>query len=274
MDKGVSGVAVRAAVLWVVMVVAGYAAGMLFHWNVPPLKDEPLDPLLASLIVAGIGAAVMTGLAERARLRGWPLGLALFIVLYMVESGLSLIEAIAFNNDLKIGGTVLVQGAITSLLRDAAAGIAIAFLWRGETSGTPPLLRGLWWKAPVLAVLYFICYFTAGLFAYATPAAHNFYTHAPQISLAWLTELQLMRGLIWTALAFLIVRSLDGPAWQKALLTGMAFSVLMAAQLLLANPFMPWPLRCVHIVEIGVSNFVFGSLAGLILLAGAKARDL
>jgi hypothetical protein len=265
---------VKAAALAVVLLAAGMVGGMPFHWDVPPpLKGEPWPGWAGLIVVAVIGAVILTLLAERSTARGWKLGLVLGIVLFAVESGLSEIEAVAFNNDLKIPFSLIVNGTLSSLIRDVMAGIAVALLWRTGETAEAPRLRGPWWKLPAIAVLYFACYFAAGLWAYAQPVNHAFYVHGPQISLAFLAELELGRGLIWSALAALMACYLRGPAWSAALLTGVTFSVLMAAQLLLPNPFMPWPLRCVHIVEIGVSNLVFGFLASLIWLSGSTARS-
>ncbi len=262
----------KAAILWVVLIAAGMVAGMPFHWGPAPVRhDEPWPILPALAMVAGIGAVVVTLLAERASIAGWRLGLVLFIVLFVVESGLSEIEAFAFNNDLHIPQSLLVNGTLSSLLRDAMAGVAIALLWRKTDPVPAPQLRGLWWKPVAIAVLYFVCYFTAGLWAFAQPATHAFYTHAPQISPLFLLELEVGRGLVWSGVAILLAWSLRGPAWSAALLTGVTFSVLMAMELLLPNAFMPWPVRCVHIVEIGTSNLVFGFLSALLLLSRRKA---
>ena len=54
------------------------------------------------------------------------------------------------------------------------------------------------------------------------------------------------------------------------MLTCVAFSVLMALPLLYPNPLMPWPVRQVHLIEVGVSNFLFGVLAALIMLKKAR----
>ena len=266
--------AVKAVVLWIVLVTAGMLAAMPFHWDVPPAKPEPWSPLVGMIVIGAAGALVMTLLAERAILRGWRLGLVLGVVLYMIETGLSLIEAVAFNRDLQVPMLLIVSSALSSLLRDAIAGAAIALLWRKVEAADTPHLRGLIWKPPVIAAVYVVCYVTAGLFAIAAPAAHAFYTHAPQISLVWLAELQLGRGLVWSALAFLIVRNLRGGPWATALVVGVTFAVLMDCQLLLPNPFMPWALRQVHMVEVGVSNLVFGALAASIWLSGAKGRSV
>jgi hypothetical protein len=69
------------------------------------------------------------------------------------------------------------------------------------------------------------------------------------------------RGALWAGLARLLARGLSGSTLTKAMLAGAAFAILMAGPLLYPNALMPWPVRQVHLVEIGVSNFLFGLLA-------------
>ncbi len=208
----------KAAALAVILFVATMVGGMPFHWDaLPPAKGEPWPVFTGLVLVAVIGAVVLTLLAERARWRGWKLGLALASVLFVIESGLSEIEAAAFNNDLHIPMAMLVNGTASSLIRDLIAGIAIACLWRKGEGGATARLTGVWWKPAVIAVLYFVCYFTAGLWAFAQPATHSFYVHGPQIQLGFLASLELGRGLVWCVPAYLLARGLKGPAWSVAL---------------------------------------------------------
>jgi hypothetical protein len=46
--------------------------------------------------------------------------------------------------------------------------------------------------------------------------------------------------------------------------------VLVAAPLLYPNPYMPWPVRRMHLLEVGLSNALFGAFAGWTL--GPRAR--
>ncbi len=268
------GVAIKAIALWAVILVAGMATGMLFHWDAVPQKVDVINPLIALAIVDTIVAVVLTILAECMRLRGWRLGLVLALILFVVETALSSIEVLAFNNDLNIPKSIVVNGLLSSLLRDLIVAVVIALLWRKGAFEPAPRLQGLVWKPPVIAVLYIVAYFIAGiLIVLPNPAAKAFYSHWPQIDPLRLLILQFGRGLVWCLMAFLLVRNLRAPAWVAAILTGITFAVLMGDVLLLPNAYMPWPVRCVHLVEIGASNVVFGIIAGLILLSGAKARS-
>jgi len=55
--------------------------------------------------------------------------------------------------------------------------------------------------------------------------------------------------------------------WLEAAITiALLFSVLMNAQLLLPNPYMPATVRMSHFVETASSNFIFGMLIGWLLM--------
>ena len=264
----------RAGVLAVVLALGQMAAGTIFFRGSPGFaSDGPFGAGSALILVALIDAAILTALARNMGLRGWALGLALGSVLFLVQTGLSLIEAIMFNNDLKMSPKLLGATAIAALVRDAIGGIAIALMWRGP--GAPgSSLRGLAWKLPAAAFFYLFCYFAAGqLIAWQSAEVRAFYAHIGEIDLAHLAGLQIARGLVWGGLAWLLARSLAGPDWKAALLVGLAFAGLMAPVLLFPNPAMPWPVRWVHMVEIGVSNFLFGLIAAFVLRHGARRKS-
>jgi hypothetical protein len=55
-------------------------------------------------------------------------------------------------------------------------------------------------------------------------------------------------------------------AWPETALTiGLLFAVVMNAQLLIPNPYMPEVVRITHLIETATSNFVFGLLVGWLL---------
>ena len=265
----------KAVGLWLVLMIGMVLGGMLFFRDAPAIApDGPFDAGQAMLMVNGIAAIVLAWLAERMRLRGFALGATLAVALFGIETIMSLIEAVVFNNDLRIPMATVWKGAYSGLVRDVLAGLAIALMWRGQTSETPLALGGFAWKLPVIAVLYIVCYFVAGSFiAWQSAEVRAYYANIGDISLPYLIGVQFVRGLIWAGIVWLLVRAMRGGVWVKALLSGVGLSVLMDLQLLFPNPVMPWPVRSVHMVEVGISNFVFGALAAVILLSGARARS-
>jgi hypothetical protein len=58
---------------------------------------------------------------------------------------------------------------------------------------------------------------------------------------------------------------LKGARPETVLAIGLLFAVVMNAQLLLPNPYMPEPVRMAHMVETGSSNFIFGAFIGWLL---------
>ena len=264
---------VRVLALWLALVLGQVLGGLLFLRATPALaQDGPLGSGQA-LLVTSLADAVILGLIARSMsARGWTLGVVLAAVLISVQTGQSLIEAAVFGRDVGLSSALMVGIAATAFLRGAIAAATIALLWRGRAQGAPARLTGLAWKLPLIAILYVLCYFTAGaLIAWPSAAVRTYYAHVAEIGSGMLWVVQFGRGLLWAGLAILLIRGLAAPAWRLALLTGLAFSGFMTPQLLYPNPVMPWAVRSMHMIEVGASNLVFGALAALILIAGAQA---
>ena len=89
-------------------------------------------------------------------------------------------------------------------------------------------------------------------------------------------QTQLLRGLIFTGIAILILRTTDLPKLKAALLIGVVFSVMGGiAPLIPPNELMPANIRLAHGFEVGISNFVYGLLAGFILVQkGSDAQSV
>ena len=264
--KGLVKGAGKGMLLWILLMVGQSLGGVLFFRHIQPFpSDGPVDAGQALLIVNLIDAVILVLLASRARLRGPALGLMLGGLLFGVQVLQSEVETLIFNGDIGMSGALFVAIGLGGLLRDVLAAIGIAFLWRG-TSEPGFKVEGLAWKAPAIAILYIFCYFCAGqMIAWQSADVRAFYAHVDQIGQTSLVALQFGRGLIWCGLAWVVLRTLSRPSWRTASLTGLAFSGLMIPALLFPNPVMPWPVRSVHMVEVGISNFLFGILAIWIL---------
>src|SRR6266404_8674289 len=83
----------------------------------------------------------------------------------------------------------------------------------------------------------------------------------------WLVPFQILRAMCWVALALPVIRMLKGQWPETALTIGLLFAVVMNAQLLLPNSYMPEPVRMAHLAETASSNFIFGVLIGWLLTA-------
>jgi hypothetical protein len=87
---------------------------------------------------------------------------------------------------------------------------------------------------------------------------------------AWILPFQIVRGLIWASLAFLILTMMECSWREKALAVALVFSILPSSFLLLPNPYMPDQIRIAHFVEILSSNFIFGFIASWLLKSPAE----
>ena len=91
----------RAAVLWGVLVAGQVLGGLLFLRGAPAIvQDGPLTTGQAVLASSAADAVILVLLATWMRPRGWKLGLLLGGVLFGVQTGQAMIEAVAFNRDL------------------------------------------------------------------------------------------------------------------------------------------------------------------------------
>ena len=137
---------------------------------------------------------------------------------------------------------------------------------------------GEWaWKLAVIALAYVILYFTFGYFiAWQNPAVREYYggidegdflAHMGTVlgNTPWLIPFQLLRAMLWTAIALPVIRMMKGQWPETALAIGLLFAVVMNAQLLLPNPYMPEGVRMTHLVETASSNLIFGLLVGWLL---------
>ncbi|HZO19986.1 MAG TPA: hypothetical protein VFB46_13430, partial [Gemmatimonadaceae bacterium] len=87
----------------------------------------------------------------------------------------------------------------------------------------------------------------------------------------WLVPFQILRALLWVAIAVPVIRMMKGQWQETALAVALLFSVVMNAQLLLPNPYMPEPVRMAHLVETASSNFIFGAFLGWLLVSRPRA---
>lgn len=262
----------KTGAVWVALIAGAIAGGTIMGGVAAPQvrPDGPLTGETAFLVVNGVHAAVLAALAAQARIRGAALALFLFTLLFGAQTFLMQIETVFFNEHFGLSLDAIALGVATSAI-GAAFGAAMAALVFRPAPAEPPALSGLIWRMPVAAAAYVCFYYAAGIaFVVGSDEAREFYDGFTGFPVAWLPALQFARGMLWALLALLIVRNLKGPLAMRAAMTGLAFSVFGAAQLLYPNPLMPWPVRFVHLIEIGISNAAFGALAAVLL--GARWR--
>ena len=241
------------------------------------------NPALALLVVSCLNTVILSYVIIRSRWAGWKLIGAIFLIFFGISTFMSQIET-AYFVTLPPGmlPRLFLAGGITAAIFSP---LAVLVLGKRKHDGPDKEVRarlnmplGEWvWKQSVIVVAYLVIYFTFGYFiAWRSSAVRTYYGGSdPGSFLAqmnsvlrdtpWLLPLQVVRAMLWTALAVLVIRMMKGRWWEIGVVVGLLFAV-PNAQLLIPNPFMPAEVRMVHLLETASSNFLFGWLVVWILL--------
>lgn len=263
----------------------------------PP--SEPVSPAGAAAImvfVCLLDTLVITFLVLRSDWTGWRLAAGIFIVFYGCMTLLSQIETAVFVPALPAGvlPRLFALGALVAapfsvlavlVLGKRKPGAAIHGADMPHTTGRPdggPAFGDLAGRVTLLVAAYLILYFGFGYYvAWQSPEVRAYYGGIDHGSLLaglgvvlrqspWQFALQAGRALLWIAVAWPILQGQRGTRLEIALAVGLAFAVLMNAQILLPNPFMPAAVRWVHLAETAPSNFLFGILTGWLLARNGR----
>lgn len=249
------------------------------------------NPVLALLVVSCLNTVILSYVILRSRWAGWKLIGAIFLILFGVTTLMPQIETAYFLTRLPPGmlPRIFLAGGITAALFSVLAVLVLGKRRHNvpEREGNSHLNMsfGEWvWKQAVIAVAYVILYFTFGYFiAWKSPAVRAYYGGSDPGSFLmqmnnvlrdtpWLLPLQVVRAMLWTALAVLVIRMIKGRFWEIGLVVALLFAVVMNAQLLIPNPFMPAEVRMAHLIETASSNFLFGWLVVWVLLLKRRPK--
>ena len=255
----------------------------------PPLPEQPVpaqaDATLAALLaVSLLNTAVLAYVILRSRWAGWKLILVIFFVLYGVVTVMPQIETAFFVTRLPPGmlPRLFLAGAIIAALFSPLAVLILGKRRpdRIDDESRPRLnmTAGEWvGKLFLIVIAYVVIYFTFGYFiAWKSAAVRAYYGGSDPGNLfaqmgtvvrdtPLLLPLQVLRALLWAAIAVPVIRMMRGRWWEAGLAVALLFAVVMNSQLLLPNPLMPREVRMVHLLETASSNFLFGWLVVLVL---------
>jgi hypothetical protein len=247
--------------------------------------------LAALLTVSILNAAVLAYVIIRSRWSGWKLILTIFFVFYGVTTFMPQIETAFFLTRLPPGmlPRLFLAGAIIAALFSPLAVLILGKRKPGakdkakDAANDPSHLRlnmplGEWaGKLCLIVIAYVVIYFTFGYFiAWQSAAVRAYYGgHDPGSLLTqmssviretpWLIPLQVVRAILWAAIAVPVIRMMKGRWWEAGLAVALLFGVVATSLLLLPNPLMPREVRMVHLLETATSNFLFGWLVVLVL---------
>jgi hypothetical protein len=168
-------------------------------------------------------------------------------------------------------GQLVAQAAIVGAL----AAFAGMLLFHPTPQPAEPVPANLAFRIGAMALIYVVLYFGAGFFiAWQSAAVRAYYDNGSQISLLPTIGFQIFRGTLWALVSLFILARLKGSLLSRALAMAVLFAVMTDAQLLYPNPVLPWAVRQAHLVEVGISEFLYGVVVTLVLLAGAAKRPL
>lgn len=269
---------VKLFVTFLGMLAAFTISGALITVPVHSAPEEASQAGTALLIVSLVDSLVLSYIILRSRWFGLKLMAAVFVIHFGVQTFMSQIETLFFINAVKIPMEVLVGVIGTGLVRALIfAPIAVFVLgkFRGSTETDAPsrfVLSTRQWvtRFAILALVYVVVYFGFGYFvAMQWAEARNYYagTFTPDLVLPLF---QILRGVMWAALALLVVALMRGKKWETYLAIGLAFAVLIASSLIFPNPFMPFAVREAHFFELTSSMLTYGVIAGWVWLRGTK----
>lgn len=255
-------------------------------------SDTALTPEEASwagqalFLVSSINALALSYPIFRSRWHGLRLIGAVGLVQFGVETFMTQIETLYFNRALQMGASVLVNIVAAGALRALMFAPLAVFIFgkirkpaQSDGQGTPPIPSRLGIRFAALALSYVLVYFLFGYFvAWQSAETRMFYSGTTAIKpfLAHFADFfradpgiipfQVLRGALWTALAYVIARVIGGRRWEASLAVALVFAALMSSGVgLFPNPYMPAAVRQSHFIEILSSMLVFGGVAGWVL---------
>jgi len=275
--------ALKIPALTVIMFLCFAVAGILVPLRVGPGGDQGsvTGPLLLACLLNTI---VVAYLIVRSRWRGWRLIATVFVAFYGIMTLMSQIETAVFVTQLP-AGTLPRLFLAGGLVAAPFSFLAVIVLGRGRTNTATASssvsvyeTASEWgWKLTVIMLAYLILYFGFGYFvAWRNPDLRAYYggidpgSFVAQMATVlgnqpWLVPFQMARALLWTAIAWPLVRMTAAGRLEGSVALGCTFAVLMTSMLLIPNPFMPETVRYSHLIEIAPSNLLFGMLIGWLL---------
>jgi hypothetical protein len=267
-------------ILAICVAVGGGAVGLQADSQSP---EQGGATALLLLAVCFLQVVVLTHLIIRSRWAGWRLVATVLLVFYGVMTFMPQIESAVFLNRLPPGTLprLFLMGALVAAPFSVLAVLILGKRKAGTVDPGPDprvlMPASEWaWKLAVIALVYLILYFTFGYFiAWKDPAVPQYYggtdpgsffaqMRAVMRDTPSLIPFQILRAMLWVALALPVIRMLKGQWPETAIALGSLFAV-MTAPLLLPNPYMPEEVRMAHLRETASSNFLFGMFIGWLL---------
>lgn len=231
------------------------------------------------LLVVLIDVLVLTWFILRSRKHGWSLILTTIIVYYGAKTFMAQIESWYFVD--QMGDVIQPSMVLIIFLMGIPPALLfppVAVFLLGKWKGDEEIAERRWQMSPkqfflkcvaIMAIIYPVLYFSFGYFIamrnpdllayYGLSDPGSFWLQMQNtISDPTLILFQMFRAGLWIALGILIIRSMQGKAWEVGLVVALFFSLVMNATLIVPNPLMPMSVALSHFVETASSNFILG----------------
>jgi len=231
------------------------------------------------LIIALLDAIVLSVPILRARQGGWRLVLAMFLVIYAVQTLMVSLEAYYMSDVLSTETALklLVNGAVQAAIF-APLGVAINGRLRGDDfqESTEILrARSLWnwvWRIPLTGVAYVAIFILAGIvifrplaFSLDPVAAGDYLSSFAVENPNAILGFQFLRGALWALLTLPVIALMRRPRWTIGLTIALIYGVVMGLPNLVPNDVLTPGLQIAHTVEVFSGNFLFGwAVVGLL----------
>lgn len=272
---------VRVAILSVILLIARIIAAVLAGIDTSVADDasnangRETEILLILFCVSFLECIAWVYPIRKSNWFGWRLAIVVFVVTFGVMTLQPQIEAIYFDVlEIEVSLRAMQMGIVTSLLF-APASVWILGRWRADTADSlevepRPGIAMREWIAKLAAsgILYVILYMFFGHFVawqsaeirsfYDGPATGGGLENFGPVAMPLFGPFQFLRGLLWTGLGLLVLKLMMTDWWKAGLALGVLLALIMNAQLLIPNPYMPAKVRFVHLIETVPSNFLFG----------------
>jgi len=259
-------------VIWSIGLGVG---SQLFPFELSASEVNAGQLLLRMTVVCLIHTSLLYALMYFSSWKGWKLAGLLALEIFVVQFALSAVEAIFFGGYLKmpanLAWSMMFTGVVLAAIWSPLA-VRITGNWKKTEDKTEKFVPGkMFWvnMALLSVVVYPFLYQLAGYFiAWRVPevralydgleAQPNFIAQLGAFVFSELHLLQIVRGLVWIAIAIPVMLAMRTGVWLKALMVGLLFALLMNAQHLLPNALMVPEVRLAHFIETASSNFVWG----------------
>lgn len=212
------------------------------------------DPIFVLIAFAFLLVAARTATVKGARLV-----FALTVFTVLVSGVNTLNEAVVFEVVTPLEAARAFGGL--TLVAAVLAGAAALFAGEAPPDSAWRRARATPLRLVAVAAAYVVAYLVAGTLVF--PFVADFYADKPLPEFGPLIAMQLVRGLIYAAA---VIALLGAGVRPGPLICGAGLAILGGVAPLAAdNPHMPFEVRIPHMIEVSVSNFLFGLFAGWLL---------